>query len=1507
MTPLQEGLFFHASYDERTPDVYHVQLALDLEGPLDPDRLHRAAQALLPRHTPLRTSYHQRGNGSPVQIIHSRREVPWRHVDLTHRPESERLTEAEALTTNDRVQRFTLTTAPLIRFTLITLTPTTHRLLVTNHHILLDGWSMPLLMQELFALYRTHGNGAALPAVTPYSTYLTWRAGHDGAAAERAWRSALAGLAEPTRLAPHADLHHTVTPHHHTQRLSEELSTALVDQARRHGLTANTVIQGTWALLLARLTGRDDVVLGTTTAGRPSEIHGIETMIGLFIDTVPVRVRLDPAEPLLAMMARLQQEQADLAAHHYLGIREIQKQSDIDGELFDTLTVFENYPLTHHTITGEHHTPFRISNIHTHNNVHYPLSLIAVPGTQLTLQFGYRPDLFTREHIERVAQRYVHLLRTVASADPALPTDHVDILGGIELEQVLGHSRGEHRVVPDEDAVRLFQRQVVRVPDAVAVTSAEGVLRYAELDGQANRLARLLLARGAGPERVIGVAVPRSTRMVVAVLAVLKTGAAYLPLDPGHPAERIGLTLADARPLLVITSRDTGLADAGVPQLVLDDPAVIDELAGTRAEDPAVPVDARCAAYVIYTSGSTGRPKGVVVSRRSMTGLLDWAVAMFGPEGLRHVLAATSLCFDVSVFELFAPLLTGGRVEIVPDLLALADRPFTGSLVSGVPSVIATLLDTHPGHVRADWVLLAGEALPEQLFAAVRTHVPGARIANIYGPTEATVYATAWYDNAEVQSHSPPIGRPLPNTTAVVLDHRLRPVPVGVTGELYLAGPGLARGYLAQPGLTAQRFVACPWRAPGDRMYRTGDLVRWAPGGDLEYLGRVDEQVKVRGFRIEPGEIEAVLARHPAVAQAVVVAHTTSLGSCARLVAYLVPQVDERVDVREVLSRAARSLPEHMVPATAVVIEKMPVNANGKLDRHALPAPGPGPATAEGPPVTGTESTLAGLFAEVLGIDQVSVNDSFFDVGGDSISCLQLVSRARKAGLVLTPKDVFDNRTVAKLAGVAGTATSVRAEAPEDALGRVELTPVVHHLRSLNGPSTRFNQSVFVRTPSDAGSESLTAALQAVLDHHDALRMARNAWTLEVRPPGTVRAVDCFQRVGITDLDDVRSVTDTQARLAWDRLDPDAGVMLQAVWFDRGTAESGYLLLAAHHLVVDGVSWRILLPDLAEAHQAVTHGREPELEPVGTSFRWWSHHLRTLATQRAEELPLWTEIVYGPDPLLTHRPLDPLQDTVSTRRALTVTLPTDQTTAVLTTIPSAFHTGVNDVLLTALALAVQAWRRTTSPVLVNIERHGREDVVEGTDLSRTVGWFTSFHPVRLDPKTTDRDDIGRALKNVKEQLKVLPDNGIGYGLLRYLNPETTPVLAEGSKPQIGFNYLGRFAVSTGDWVPAPELGGFTGGADPDMPLAHALEINTIVHDTAEGPELHAHWSWPGGLFVEHDIHQLADGWFTALKALVAHSENPDAGGHIPADLPLVTVSQDELEMFQEQLNAEWGV
>ncbi|HEX6640477.1 MAG TPA: amino acid adenylation domain-containing protein, partial [Thermoanaerobaculia bacterium] len=897
--------------------------------------------------------------------------------------------------------------------------------------------------------------------------------------------------------------------------------------------------------------------------------------------------------------------------------------------------------------------------------------------------------------------------------------------------------------------------------------------------------------------------------------------------------------------------------------------------------NPNVAISLAHPAYVIYTSGSTGTPKGVVVTHAGIASLRDGTLPPMQLATTSRFLQFASLNFDVALWEMVTALTTGATLVLLRadsrSGAALQDVLVTQRITHTVlpPAVVPTLDEADP-RLALECLMVAGEACSGEIvgrWSERRT------MLNAYGPTETTVISTM-SDAPMSGSDAPPIGKPIRNTRVYILDAALEPLPVGVVGELYIAGAGLARGYLRRPALTANRFVADPYGAPGSRMYRTGDLVRWRTDGAIDYLGRADDQVKLRGFRIELGEVRAALESQAGVAQAVVRVIEQ------QLLAYVVPRPDATLDPASLRAQLIQRLPDYMVPAAVLVLDALPLNGSGKLDAKRLPLPRQ-QSTNGRAPRNDREKLLCALFAEVLGVERVSIDDNFFTVGGDSILSIQLVTRARAAGLELTPRDVFQQQTVEALALVAKLEEEVARPArdAEEGIGDVPMTPIVAWLLERGGPIARFHQSLLFRLP--ALSES---ALQSLLDRHDALRLRLDGHArMHIAPRGSVRAAEHLSRVDLQGLDDEarRQWMHAAADDAAGRLDPRAGRMLEAVWFPEG--DGGLLLLVIHHLAVDAVSWRILADDL----------RNPARETRGTPFRTWARLLDEHAANVIAELPAWEAILDRGKPLLPNATHDPTRDVESDAGELRIELTEELTSALLTTVCAAFHARINDVLLAALAVAVAAWRRdrgdsADGSILVELEGHGREPFDESIDLSETVGWFTSVFPaalvlpdVEVEEAMTGGAAIARALKEIKEQLHATPGRGLGYGLLRYLNEEGRTRLSSRPAPQIGFNYFGRTTQSE-------ELPSIHIALDAAMPLFHLLDINAAAVDG----RLSASWRWSQRVLAEHEVRALADAWQTALESLAFHARQPHAGAHTPSDFPLVTISMAQLEALE---------
>ncbi|MFI6688245.1 amino acid adenylation domain-containing protein [Streptomyces sp. NPDC050485] len=1568
MIPLsfaQRRLWFIEQF-EGPSATYNVPFLVRLNGPLDVTALQSAVRDVVVRHESLRTLIVANADGVPSQQVVPVDELVLDVPLVEVAPDVlEHAVDQAGQSTID------LATEIPVRATLFRAGPEEHVLVLLIHHIASDGESVVPLARDLDTAYtaRVLGEAPEYPELpVQYIDYTLWQREVLGDeddpdsvlnAQVQYWREELAGIPQPLRLP--VDRPRPPSASHRGGIVEFPIEPELLAKAEEFALDRDVsvpmVMQTALAVLLQHLGAGEDIPIGNTIAGRTDD--ELQDLIGFFVNTWVLRTDLS-GNPTFNDLVGQVQEKA-LAAYDKQDapferlVEELNpERSTAYHSLFQTMFTWENE---------------RWIDLELPGGLQARLEAQATSSAKFDLEFNYfadptKPgmlvyieyatDLFDHATVEAIAARYIRVVEQMV-ADPDKPVRQADVLAPDERELVLHGFNDTAAPTPQVTVPELFEQQVARTPDAVAVVFDGAALTYRELDARANRLARELVGRGVGPESVVALSLPRSADLVIALLGVLKAGGAYLPIDPKYPSTRLDFIFSDARPTLLLTDAETIgiLPETDTPRLYLSDLDLDGGADGTPLDNAerhgALRPDH--IAYVMYTSGSTGQPKGVAITHHTVVNGVTRLVSAVGVDSNTWLLAGTSINFDVSVFELFTALSTGGTLEVARDVLVIGERGgWSGGVISTVPSVFVELLDQVGGEISAETVVFAGEALPAALVRRVRETIPGIRVVNAYGQTESFYASTfALLPEAEWDgAGSAPIGVPLGNMRTYVLGPGLEPVPVGVVGELYVAG-NVARGYYSRTGMTAERFVADPYGPAGSRMYRTGDLARWNANGQLEYAGRDDSQVKIRGFRIEPGEIEAALTAHPSVAQAVVTIHEGRSGTGKQLVGYVVPvEIEESglgsveslgdldiditagVSARDLRRFVAGRLPEFMVPSVFVMLDRLPLTPNGKLDRKALPEPEftGGEYRA---PRTPVEKILAAVYAEVLGLDQVGIDDDFFAIGGDSIRSIQVVSRSRAEGVEVTPRQIFESRTVAELAevaqasGLAG-AGPVLEELEGGSVGWMPLLPVGKYLMELGGGTNRFSMSLVVELPKGIDQEGLAATLGAVLDRHDALRsrlVHGDDWGLEVDAPGSVDVPRLIQRVACDGRwnGQWQELAAAELDAATGRLDAAAGTMAQFVWFDAGTEAPGRLLVVLHHFVIDGVSWRILLPDFAAAWEHVSAGRTPELGQGTTSARRWAHALVDAAAspERVAELDLWRTVVAGPDPVLGTRPLDPALDVVSKSGHLWVRLPEAITETLLNTLPATFRGGVNDGLLTALALAVTRWRRARGieepSTLIRLEGHGRqEEAVPGADLSSTVGWFTTMFPVRLDLEGVDLDEAfaggasaGNAIKAVKEQLLAIPDKGIGYGLLRYLNPETAEELKQHSTGQIGFNYLGRYSTTDMPehlrglgWTQAEGTTELVADPDADMPALSTLDLNALVTDGEHGPQLSARLGFATGVLTEADVQELADYWRAALEALARHAEQPGAGGLTPSDVPLVSATQREIDLWEKQ-------
>ncbi|WP_410586699.1 amino acid adenylation domain-containing protein [Amycolatopsis sp. lyj-23] len=1515
LSPMQEGMLFH-TVREQGAGSYVVQMAARLTGRFDPRRFRAAWQRVLNRHAALRTSFHWDRLDRPLQVVHhgvtaAVDTADWRSLD--HAEQAERMAGFLAA---DRERGFSLSRPPLVRLTLVRVADAEWELVWTHHHLLLDGWSMPLVVRELFGWYEALGKDGSHPApappARPYRDYIAWLRDQDPA--EDFWRARLGGFAAATPLPARTTGRPGASDGYGTAeiRLPEATTEELTRFARGLGVTTSTLVNAAWAVLLSRHSGEDDVVFGVTVAGRPPELPGVESIVGLFINTLPARVRLPRTRSVGEWLREVHQDLLEMQGNAYSSLVRMKACSAVPrgSSLFDSIVVFENYPVDE--AAGRALTGVEARQVHAAEQTDYPLTLSSAPGPRLLLSLLYDNGRYTAETAGQLLAQLRHLLAGFA-ADPERPVAAVSILDEEARRAVLTRWNPPVSPAPGHRPVhRLVEDHAERTPDAVAVVAGDRQLTYGALNARANRLARVLRRHGVGPEARVGLLLDRSPELLVGMLAVLKAGGAYVPLDPAAPADRNHRLIGDAGIRLLVSGRPP----EGAPVPVVHPGSGRGEDAGNlpgRTSPDTL-------AYVVHTSGSTGRPKGVQVSHRNLSAA---AAAWRGAYALsaedRHLQMA-GVTFDVFTGDVTRALGSGAALVLCPRELLL-DPPALARLLDEQEITAAEFVPVVLRHV-AESVRQAGGRLPalrllvsgadawpgRDRAAAARIGSERTRVVNSYGVTEATIDSTCFEgDLAEADDTLVPVGRPLGATRVYVLDRSGAPVPPGAPGELYLGGPQVARGYSGRPGLTAERFLPDPWGAPGDRLYRTGDRARLRADGELEFLGRLDDQVKLRGVRIEPGEVESALAAHPAVRAAAVAVRADGRNE-PRLAGYVVTEEDGDV-VAEIRATAARLLPASMMPAVIVTLPALPLTANGKLDRSALPVP-EAPDVAEDadhePPRTAAERALAEVWAELLGVSRVAATDDFFALGGDSIVSLQVVARMRAAGWAVTPKQVFDHRTVRALAAAAVPATpAAHARAEQGVVtGPVPLTPVQATFFAEQHPAPHhYNQAVFLRARGPIDTGALDRALHHVVRHHDALRLrfrrTEDGWAQEQAGlAGLPSQLLVVEDLGAVAVEEQTAAVEARAAAAQRTLDLDAGLLLRAVWFDLGAGRPGRLLLAVHHLAVDGVSWRILLEDLAHAYTRERDGAPVELPPKTAAFRDWAQalaqhaHSDEVGAQTGHWLSVARAGAGSGLPLDLLPGADEGLDDVNTRAqlaAVTRELDEDTTRLLLREVPAAYRARIDEVLLTAVGCAIVGWAGEPS-VLVDLEGHGREDFGAALDVSRTVGWFTSVYPVLLAP---DPHDTAAALRHVKQRLRETPEGGLGHGLIRHLRTGDPAAarLADLPSAAICFNYLGRLDAGfggAGPWEPATESEG--PGQDARAPRPYLLEVDAMVL----AGRLRFTWSYSDRLHTRATAAALADRCVALVRTLVERRREPEAAGWPSADVTGVDLAQGEL-------------
>ncbi|HEU4456113.1 MAG TPA: amino acid adenylation domain-containing protein, partial [Longimicrobium sp.] len=1256
LTPLQEGMLFHA-LEGAGAGVYHAGNRALLSADVDEDALARAWAALVERTPVLRTAFAWRGVERPLQVV--LRSVDFAVERLDWRGASAEEIEARRAeyVREDRERGFRPDRAPLLRVAVIRTGDDEREMLWSFHHLVLDGWSLPRLMEDLGELYRafTEGDAPTLLDRRPFRDHIALIAGRDRAVLEAFWRGELAEYpgAEPNPLArPSAPGHVPTVFGEVRATLGRAASERLRERAGKAGLTVTTLFQGALALLLSRYTGADDVAFGNVVSGRSPDLEGGEEMVGMLINTLPVRARVPSESSTSSWLRDLQTRQAEARQHDHAPLVDVRDWAELEPgrELFDTLFVYENYPVPQPPAGAaeaavEVDQDTEIHDGEPEERTNYPLAFAVAPvavGTRLKLT--YDAERIDAPAARRLLRHYLALIDAVSAAGDA-PLATVPMLSADEERSLLAAGDGGAAPADTAPLHRLFEARVEIAPDAPAVSFAGEVISYAELNARANRLARRLTTLGVGAESIVAVSLERSPEMVVALLAVSKAGGAFLPVDPAYPAERRRWMLEDSGARIIITrsalATDLPATDASV--------IALDAAAGEidREDDANLPleVDPGSAAYVIFTSGSTGRPKGVVVSHRGIGNLAEAQREAFAISPESRVLQFASFSFDAAVAEVAHALLNGATLVLAeaertagPELLAfLRDERVTVATLP--PSLLAALPDADLPDLRT--LVSAGEAVTPEV---ARRWGAGRRFVNAYGPTETTVCATVSVDPEPAEGRVD-IGGAIRNARAYVLDAAMRPVPAGVPGELYVGGIGIARGYLGRAGTTAERFVPDPFSGEaGARLYRTGDRVRRRETGEIDFLGRVDQQLKVRGFRIEVGEIESVLLEHPAVREAVVLARGE--GDARRLVAY-VASGDAHPTPAELKAHVAAILPEHMVPSAFVVVDAFPLTPNGKIDRRALPDPDLGSDEDRAAPRTPTEEILAGMWSELLGVESVGIDDGFFALGGHSLLATRMVSRVRESfGVELPIRAVFEDATLAALAARidaalrAGDGVPLPPLAPRGHGGDAPLSFTQERLwilQRISPESPAYTVPSTLRFGGALDAAVLERALAEIVRRHHALRtiVAQTA----AGPVQRVVAMDFHLPVhDLTHLppeareaEAVRIVGEDMAT----PFDMEGGALFRMLLV-RLAPDDHVLHLSAHHVVFDGWSASVFGRELSTLYEAFSRGEPSPLPELPVQYADYAEWQRGWMTDEAvaRQVGYWTDRLSGAPPLL---------------------------------------------------------------------------------------------------------------------------------------------------------------------------------------------------------------------------------------------------------------------------------
>ncbi|MCY7965460.1 non-ribosomal peptide synthetase [Bacillus inaquosorum] len=1481
---------------------YNMPAVLELRGNLDRQRLRSVLTELVNQHEALRTVF-VLDRGEPVQIIYPEMAFDLKELEM----ESEQMLESAI---ESFIKPFDLSSGPLFRACVITMGNNRGFLLLDMHHIIADGVSMSTLVQEFTDLYCEK----ELPALNlHYKDFAVWQQEKYPKELykkqEAYWLDQLGGSLPVLELP--LDKTRPRLPDFSGGTIEVNIDKDTADELHRlmveTGTTLYMILLAVYSILLSKLSGQEDIVVGSPAAGRPHA--DLERVIGMFVNTLAMRSQPEGHKTFSSYLQDIRHLALTAYEHQDYPFEELADKLDTHREvnrnpLFDAMLVLQSSEDFQFEVPG-----LSISSVTPKHDISkFDLTLHAEEHSGgIHCRFEYSTALFEEETIARWASHFIELVKSV-TADTKMRISEMQLLPAAERNLLL-EKMGQYAAYPrNENIVSLFEKQAAEHPEHLAVVYGHSQLTYRDLNEKAERTAAMLIKQGVRTGDIVGLMLDRSPDMIIGILSILKAGGAYLPIDPEYPQERISFMLNDSGAEMLLTERGQNKpADYNGPIMYIDEgdsDSIPDDLniQETLSDQPA---------YVIYTSGTTGQPKGVIVEHRNVISLLKHQNLpfKFGHEDVWTFFH--SYCFDFSVWEMFGALLNGSTLVVVsketardPHAFRLLLKKERVTVLNQTPTAFYGLMhedQNHTDRLNIRYVIFGGEALQPGMLQSWNKKYPDTDLINMYGITETTVHVTfKKLSAADIAKNKSNIGRPLSTLQAYVMDAHMNLQPIGVPGEMYIGGEGVARGYLNRDELTADRFVPNPY-LPGDRLYRTGDLAKRLSNGELEYLGRIDDQIKVRGHRIELGEIQAALLQLPAIKEAAVITRTDEQGQ-ADVYAYIVTKDQQAANASEIRTSLKTMLPDFMLPARLIQIDSIPLNVNGKLDQKALPEPEKNAYTADDiRPRNEIEKVMAEIWEELLDVEELGVSANFFELGGDSIKALQVCARLKQRGFETTVREMFEHQTLGELSARVRKAVHVIDQGPVE--GEITWTPIQQWFFSQSLEIHHFNQSVMLYRTERFDEIALKKVLKSLVIHHDALRIVCRYE--DGRPVQINRGIDLPDKeLYALELFDVKdNLTEVHNRIKeaasqmQEHMRLETGPLLHAGLFR--TENGDHLFLTIHHLVVDAVSWRILFEDFSTAYKQAVSGETIKLPQKTDSYLTYSQSIADYSKSRQmqREAAYWDE--------RENRHIQPIPkdneaapNTFKDTEVIDFNLSRHHTELLLTAANKAYSTEMNDILLTALGLALQQWTGYDQ-FKISMEGHGRESYLEDIDISRTVGWFTSIYPVWLDMSHSDHKNkderLGHLIKQTKDMLHRIPHKGAGYGVLKYTNKKWD---SEKGSPDISFNYLGQFdqdiqskAFEVSDIKPGNEI-------SPEWERPYALDISGAVSSGC----LNMHMIYNRLQFEKKTIQTFAEHFKQTLENIIEHCTGKENREWSASDFTDEDLTLDELSEIMGAVN-----